>query len=61
MGGPDLDSPARILGDHVCLWDVPSVVTESFPLSVSNLLSLPVCGIETMCRASTLEVRVDAL
>lgn len=52
---------SRIGGDSECHFEACSVVNESSPSSVVDLLSLTKCGMEVMSKPSLVEVHVCAL
>lgn len=60
-GVSNLGSRTNIHLGYWRLHEVCSVVIESFPSSVADLLSLKVRGMEAMSRASILEVHVGTL
>lgn len=50
MGGPVLSSQTSIPGDYGHLLEACSVVDESVPQSMADLLSLAIRGVEAMTR-----------
>lgn len=61
MEGPYLGSTASIRSNYGQFLEACSVVNESVPSSVDDLLSLAICGVETMVSAFILEVQIGAL
>lgn len=59
--GPELSSRTSIRGAYGRLCEACSVVDKSVPSWVADLLSLAICGVEVVSRASILEVRIGAL
>lgn len=60
-GGLDSGSRASISGDYERLCEACSVVKASVPLSVADILSLVICSVDEMSKASILKVHVGAL
>lgn len=60
-GGLNLESRAGFGGDYGRFYEACSTVNDLVPLSVVDLLSLVIQGVEAMSRASILQVRTGAL
>lgn len=59
--GPNSGSRTSTRGDYQRLREACSVVSKFVPSSVADLLLLAICGVETLSKASILEVRIWAL